>query len=107
MSGVDLPDGHQIRKGAPEAIIRFVERQSGTVPAELQPIVEAIGRQGATPLAVADGANIAGVVVLSDILKTGISERLERLRRMGVRSVMITGDNPLTAATIAKKGGRR
>ena len=105
MSGVDLPDGRKIRKGAPDAVIRFVERQSGTVPAELQAIVEAIGRQGATPLAVADGANIVGVVVLSDILKTGISERLERLRRMGVRSVMITGDNPLTAATIAKKAG--
>jgi K+-transporting ATPase ATPase B chain len=105
MSGVDLPDGRKIRKGAPEAIIRFVERQSGTVPADLQPIVEAIGRQGATPLAVADGATIVGVVVLSDILKTGISERLERLRRMGVRSVMITGDNPFTAATIAKKAG--
>src|SRR5208337_1035551 len=64
-----------------------------------------IGSQGATPLAVADGANIVGVVVLSDVQKTGISERLERLRRMGVRSVMITGDNPLTAATIAKVAG--
>jgi K+-transporting ATPase ATPase B chain len=105
MSGVDLPDGRQIRKGAPEAVVRFVERQSGTAPADLQRIVEAIGSQGATPLAVADGATIVGVVVLSDILKTGISERLERLRRMGVRSVMITGDNPLTAATIAKKAG--
>ena len=105
MSGVNLPDGRQIRKGAPDAVIRFVERQGGTVPADLQPTVEAIGSQGATPLAVADGANIVGVVVLSDVLKTGISERLERLRRMGVRSVMITGDNPLTAATIAKKAG--
>jgi K+-transporting ATPase ATPase B chain len=105
MSGIDLPDGRQIRKGAPEAIIRFVERLGGTVPAQLESTVEAIGSQGATPLAVADGADIVGVVVLSDILKTGISERLERLRRMGVRSVMITGDNPLTAATIAKKAG--
>jgi len=105
MSGVDLPDGRKIRKGAPDAVIRFVERLGGTVPAQLESTVEAIGSQGATPLAVADGANIVGVVVLSDILKTGISERLERLRRMGVRSVMITGDNPLTAATIAKKAG--
>jgi K+-transporting ATPase ATPase B chain len=105
MSGIDLPGGRQIRKGAPEAVIRFVERQSGTAPAELDPIVEAIGRQGATPLAVADGATIVGVVVLSDILKTGLSERLDRLRRMGVRSVMITGDNPFTAAAIAKKAG--
>ena len=105
MSGVNLPDGRQIRKGAPDAVIRFVERQGGTVPADLQSTVEEIGSQGATPLAVADGANIVGVVVLSDVLKTGISERLERLRRMGVRSVMITGDNPLTAATIAKRAG--
>ena len=105
MSGVDLPDGRKIRKGAPDAVIRFVERLGGTVPAQLQSTVEVIGSQGATPLAVADGSNIVGVVVLSDILKTGISERLERLRRMGVRSVMITGDNPLTAATIAKKAG--
>src|ERR1019366_1657319 len=85
--------------------IPVVESLGGTVPAQLESTVEAIGSQGATPLAVADGANIVGVVVLSDILKTGISERLERLRRMGVRSVMITGDNPLTAATIAKKAG--
>jgi potassium-transporting ATPase ATP-binding subunit len=105
MSGVNLPDGRQIRKGAPDAVIRFVERQGGTVPADLQPTVEEVGSQGATPLAVADGANIVGVVVLSDVLKTGISERLERLRRMGVHSVMITGDNPLTAATIAKRAG--
>ena len=105
MSGIDLPDGRQIRKGAPDAVIRFVERQSGSIPSELKATVEAIGSQGATPLVVADGANVAGVVVLSDVLKTGISERLERLRRMGVRSVMITGDNPLTAATIAKKAG--
>src|SRR5208282_4255432 len=105
MSGVNLPDGRQIRKGAPDAVIRFVERQGGIVPADLQSTVEEIGSQGATPLAVADGANIVGVVVLSDVLKTGISERLERLRRMGVRSVMITGDNPLTAATIAKRAG--
>ena len=105
MSGVNLPDGRQIRKGAPDAVIRFVERQGATVPADLQSTVEEIGSQGATPLAVADGANIVGVVVLSDVLKTGISERLERLRRMGVRSVMITGDNPLTAATIAKRAG--
>jgi K+-transporting ATPase ATPase B chain len=105
MSGIDLPDGRKIRKGAPDAVIRFVERQSGRVPAELQSTVDSIASQGATPLVVADGIHIAGVVVLADILKTGISERLERLRKMGVRSVMITGDNPLTAATIAKKAG--
>jgi K+-transporting ATPase ATPase B chain len=105
MSGIDLPEGRKIRKGAPDAVIRFVERQSGKIPAELQSTVDSIASQGATPLVVADGSSIAGVVVLADILKTGISERLERLRKMGVRSVMITGDNPLTAATIAKKAG--
>jgi len=105
MSGIDLPDGRQIRKGAPDAVMRFVERQSASVPAALSKTVDSIASQGATPLLVAEGSSIAGVVVLSDILKAGISERLERLRKMGVRSVMITGDNPLTAATIAKKAG--
>jgi K+-transporting ATPase ATPase B chain len=105
MSGVDLPDGKQIRKGAPDAVLRFVERQSATLPADLATTVDSIASQGATPLLVAEGSSIAGVVVLSDILKAGISERLKRLRRMGVRSVMITGDNPLTAATIAKRAG--
>jgi K+-transporting ATPase ATPase B chain len=105
MSGIDMPDGKQIRKGAPDAVLRFVERQSASVPADLAKTVDSIASQGATPLLVAEGSSIAGVVVLSDILKTGISERLERLRKMGVRSVMITGDNPLTADTIAKKAG--
>ncbi len=105
MSGVDLPGGRLIRKGAPDAVVRFVERQSMAVPADLQPTVSSIASLGATPLVVADGASIAGVVVLSNVLKAGISERLERLRKMGVRSVMITGDNPLTAATIAKQAG--
>ncbi|MGB6552585.1 MAG: potassium-transporting ATPase subunit KdpB [Candidatus Binataceae bacterium] len=105
MSGVDLPGGRSIRKGAPDAVLRFVERQSVAAPADLQPTVDSIASLGATPLVVADGASIAGVVVLSDVLKAGISERLERLRKMGVRSVMITGDNPLTAATIAKQAG--
>ena len=105
MSGIDLPDGRQIRKGAADAVLRFVERQDAKVPADLGKTVDAIASQGATPLLVAEGPSIAGVVVLSDILKAGISERLERLRKMGVRSVMITGDNPLTAATIAKRAG--
>ena len=105
MSGVDLPDGRKIRKGAPDAIIRFVERQAGSIPKDLATTVDAVASQGATPLVVAENDKIAGVVVLADVLKIGISERLERLRKMGVRSVMITGDNPLTAATIAKKAG--
>jgi K+-transporting ATPase ATPase B chain len=105
MSGVDLPSGLEIRKGAPDAVIRFVERQKGAVPAELKGLVDSAAAKGATPLIVAEGSKIAGIVVLEDILKTGTKERLERLRKAGVRTVMITGDNPLTAATIAREAG--
>jgi potassium-transporting ATPase ATP-binding subunit len=105
MSGVDLPSGLSVRKGAPDAVIRFVERQKGKIPAELKGMVDGAAAKGATPLVVAEGAEIAGVVVLEDILKTGTKERLDRLRKAGVRTVMITGDNPLTAATIARQAG--
>jgi potassium-transporting ATPase ATP-binding subunit len=105
MSGVDLQSGPSIRKGAPDAVIRFVERQKGKAPGDLQRLVEAVSAKGATALVVAEGAKIAGVVVLEDILKTGTRERLERLRKAGVRTVMITGDNPLTAAFIAQQAG--
>jgi K+-transporting ATPase ATPase B chain len=105
MSGIDLSSGLAIRKGAPEAVIKFVERQKGNIPPQLKGLVDAVATKGATPLVVAEGQQIAGVVVLEDILKTGTKERLERLRRAGVRTVMITGDNPLTAATIAKQAG--
>jgi potassium-transporting ATPase ATP-binding subunit len=105
MSGVDLPSGLSIRKGAPDAVIRFVEKQKGTIPAELKGLVDSAATKGATPLVVAEGSKIAGLVVLEDILKTGTKERLERLRKAGVRTVMITGDNPLTAATIAREAG--
>jgi potassium-transporting ATPase ATP-binding subunit len=105
MSGIDLPSGLGIRKGAPDAVIRFVERQKGIIPPQLKELVDSIASKGATPLAVAEGPQIAGVVVLEDILKTGTKERLERLRKAGVRTVMITGDNPLTAATIARQAG--
>ncbi|MGA2402242.1 MAG: potassium-transporting ATPase subunit KdpB [Syntrophobacteraceae bacterium] len=106
MSGIDLPDGRKIRKGAPDAIIKFVDGLShGSVPEGLSSLVTSVASQGATPLAVADGPDIVGLVVLEDILKPHMSERFERLRRMGLRTVMITGDNPLTAATIAKKAG--
>jgi K+-transporting ATPase ATPase B chain len=105
MSGIDLPDGKQIRKGAPDAITKFVDGSGGIVPPELSSLVNGVATQGATPLAVADGPNIVGLVVLEDILKPNMSERFERLRKMGLRTVMITGDNPLTAATIAKKAG--
>jgi len=105
MSGIDLPNGERIRKGAPDAVIKFVEDNNGSVPDELSKLVDSVASKGATPLVVADDSNIAGVVVLEDILKPHMQERFERLRRMGLRTVMITGDNPLTAATIAKQAG--
>src|SRR6201988_2444259 len=105
MSGIDLTGGHKIRKGASDAIINFVKEQRGKIPAELDELVTRVASEGATPLLVAEDDRIAGVVVLEDILKPSMSERFERLRRMGLRTVMITGDNPLTAATIAKKAG--
>jgi potassium-transporting ATPase ATP-binding subunit len=105
MSGIDLPDGKQIRKGAPDAVVRYIQRQGGGVPKDLQSIVDSVASGGATPLVVAEAKQIVGVVVLEDVLKPAISERLERLHMMGVRTVMITGDNPLTAATIAKRAG--
>ncbi len=105
MSGVDLPDGGRIRKGAADSIVKLVEAAGGQVPPELRDLVESTGRKGATPLVVAEGAQIAGVIVLEDVLKPAMAERFERLRRMGLRTVMITGDNPLTAATIAEKAG--
>jgi potassium-transporting ATPase ATP-binding subunit len=105
MSGIDLPDGRAIRKGAPDAVIAWVRTRGGDVPYGLAPILEDAGKQGATPLVVANGNDIAGVVVLEDILKPGIRERIDRLRSMGLRTVMVTGDNALTAATIARLAG--
>jgi K+-transporting ATPase ATPase B chain len=105
MSGVDLPDGRSIRKGAADAVIRYVRAQGAEPPAGWKEQVDTVSAQGATPLLVCEGSRIAGVVVLEDILKPGISERFERLRRMGLRTVMVTGDNPLTAKSIAEKAG--
>jgi K+-transporting ATPase ATPase B chain len=105
MSGIDLPDGRQIRKGAADAVVRYIQKQGGTVPSELHAVVDGVASSGATPLVVTEAKQVAGVVVLEDVLKPAISERLERLHMMGVRTVMITGDNPLTAATIAKRAG--
>jgi potassium-transporting ATPase ATP-binding subunit len=104
MSGVDL-DGQRLRKGATEAISNFVKEQNGAVPAELTEIADRISRTGGTPLAVADGERILGVIHLKDIVKGGMKERIGQLRAMGIRSVMITGDNPLTAAAIAGEAG--
>ena len=105
MSGIDLPDGRRIRKGAPDAVAKFVESKQGSVPSDLNALVDSVASKGATPLVVADDGHIAGVVVLEDILKPHMHERFERLRKMGLRTVMITGDNPLTAATIAARAG--
>src|SRR5277367_5191860 len=91
MSGVDL-DGRHIRKGAVEQVIRFVAENGGSIPPDLKEIADAISRNGGTPLAVADGARVLGVIHLKDIIKEGISERFERLRAMGLKTVMITGD---------------
>jgi potassium-transporting ATPase ATP-binding subunit len=105
MSGVDFADGRCIRKGAPDAVIALVQNRGGQIPAELQSTIDAIASKGATPLVVAEDSNVAGVVTLEDILKSGMQERFERLRNMGLRTVMITGDNPLTAAAIATQAG--
>ena len=104
MSGVDMP-GRRIRKGAPDAIARFVASQGGTVSIEVKRIIDEVARRGSTPLVVAENAAVLGVVELKDIVKTGIKERFAEMRRMGIRTVMITGDNSLTAAAIAAESG--
>ncbi len=105
MSGIDLPDGRQVRKGAPDSILRHVRATGGTVPDNCQQQVDAVASKGATPLLVCEGNRLAGLVVLEDILKPGMKDRFERLRRMGLRTVMVTGDNPLTAKAIAEQAG--
>jgi K+-transporting ATPase ATPase B chain len=104
MSGLDI-DGRQIRKGAAESVKRWVTDQGGAVPDGLDEIVERISRAGSTPLAVADGPKILGVIELKDVVKQGIREKFDEMRQMGIRTVMITGDNPLTAAAIAQEAG--
>jgi potassium-transporting ATPase ATP-binding subunit len=104
MSGLDT-GGRQIRKGAADAVRRWVAEQGGTVPAEADRIAERVARSGSTPLAVADGPDLLGVIELKDIVKPGIRERFAELRAAGIRTVMVTGDNPLTAAAIAQEAG--
>jgi len=104
MSGVDL-GGVLIRKGAGEAVKRHVVERGGTIPAQLDEVVTRIARAGGTPLVVAENARVLGVIQLKDIVKGGIRERFAQLRRMGIKTVMITGDNPLTAAAIAAEAG--
>src|SRR5881397_1791645 len=104
MSGVNL-NGRQIRKGAADAIEAHVKRLGGSVPTGVRVVVDKIAKEGATPLVVSDGSAVLGVVQLKDIVKGGIKERFGELRRMGIKTVMITGDNPLTAAAIAAEAG--
>jgi len=105
MSGLDLPGGDKIRKGAPDSVIAWVREQGGNPSTELSTHVERIARAGGTPLLLARNTTVLGVIFLKDILKPNMRERFDRLRAMGIRTVMITGDNPLTAATIAKEAG--
>ena len=115
MSGVDTSDGYQVRKGAGDAVLAWVRDQGGEIPADIESAIQRVALEGGTPLVVAEKANgqhgdnggprVLGVVYLKDIVKGGIRERFDRLRAMGIRTVMITGDNPLTAAAIAKEAG--
>jgi K+-transporting ATPase ATPase B chain len=105
MSGSDAADGTEFRKGAVDAIKGFVRSRGGAVPDALDVCFEQVSRLGGTPLAVCRGAEVFGVIYLKDIIKPGIRERFDQLRRMGIRTVMLTGDNPITAAVIAREAG--
>ncbi|MEY2588056.1 MAG: potassium-transporting ATPase ATP-binding subunit, partial [Acidimicrobiaceae bacterium] len=104
MSGIEW-EGRSIRKGAADSVRRWVEEQQGVVPADLGPMVERIATTGGTPLVVADGTRVLGVIHLKDTVKEGIAERFAEMRVMGIRTIMITGDNPLTAKAIAEEAG--
>ncbi len=105
MSGIDLLDGTRIRKGAPDTMAKVAQLHGGNIPEGYQATVDSIASKGATPLTVTSGDDIVGVIKLEDILKPGIRERFARLRQMGLRVVMVTGDNPLTAKSIADEAG--
>ena len=105
MSGVDLPDGTKIRKGAADAIEKYIKAQGGKIPSDLQEQVNKIASLGGTPLTVCENEKILGVIYLKDTVKPGMAERFDRLRAIGIKTIMCTGDNPLTAATIAKEAG--
>ena len=104
MSGVDL-DGEEIRKGAADAVKAYVEQKGGEYPQECQTIVEQVANAGGTPLVVAKNGKVLGVVYLKDIVKNGVKEKFEDLRKIGIKTIMITGDNPMTAAAIAAEAG--
>ncbi|PSB27459.1 potassium-transporting ATPase subunit KdpB [Stenomitos frigidus] len=105
MSGTDLPNGREVRKGAVDAIKGFVRSRSGSVPADLDAAYERVSRLGGTPLAVCQDSEIYGVIYLKDIVKAGLRERFDQLRRMGVKTIMLTGDNQITASVIAEEAG--
>lgn len=105
MSGLDLADGRRFRKGAASAVINWVSAQGGMIPSDLQDQVDAISKEGGTPLVISEDARIVGVIHLKDTVKPGMRERFDRLRQMGIKTIMCTGDNPLTAATIAREAG--
>ncbi|MBG1240897.1 potassium-transporting ATPase subunit KdpB [Nostoc sp. NZL] len=105
MSGTNLPDGKQIRKGAVDAIKGFVRSRGGDVPDDIDAAYERVSRLGGTPLAVCQDDNIYGVIYLKDIVKPGLRERFDQLRRMGVKTIMLTGDNRITASVIAQEAG--
>jgi K+-transporting ATPase ATPase B chain len=104
MSGLDM-DGRQIRKGAADSVKKWVAEKGATPPADLDPVVDQVSRSGSTPLVVADGPTVLGVIELKDVVKQGIRDKFDEMRQMGIRTVMITGDNPLTAAAIAQEAG--
>lgn len=105
MSGVDFPTGKTIRKGATDAVIDYIKQQGGVVPNDLKRITDEISSVGGTPLVVSEDSKILGVIYLKDTIKPGLVERFARLREMGIKTIMCTGDNPLTAATIAQEAG--
>jgi K+-transporting ATPase ATPase B chain len=105
MSGVDFPTGKTIRKGATDAVIDYIKQQGGAVPNDLKRITDEISSVGGTPLVVSEDSKILGVIYLKDTIKPGLVDRFARLREMGIKTIMCTGDNPLTAATIAQEAG--
>ncbi|MGO4543427.1 potassium-transporting ATPase subunit KdpB [Paenibacillus sp. 2TAB23] len=105
MSGMDLADGRRVRKGAVDAVKKWVAAQGGDIPADLEQISNTIATLGGTPLAVAVDNQLFGVIYLKDTVKPGMKERFDQLREMGIKTIMCTGDNPLTAATIAREAG--
>ncbi|MFJ7932166.1 potassium-transporting ATPase subunit KdpB [Peribacillus sp. NPDC096448] len=105
MSGTDFSDGRKIRKGAADSIRQYLQQQAGKVPGDLESITNEVATAGGTPLVVAEGNRVLGVIYLKDTVKPGMRERFDELRKMGIKTIMCTGDNPLTAATIAKEAG--